>query len=115
MLVRVPMRMEPVSPRSRQWNQIPVSAPISTSPITTAVGAMKASSAIRGVTPSSENTVPYGQRDNSGINQLPFSDTGTQPQHQGDVLDGGARGTFAQIVQPSDQYRLPIGFIPGDK
>ena len=58
MLVRAPMRMMPMSPRTRQWNQMPVSAPITTSPITAAVGAMKASGAIVGVTPSSEKTVP---------------------------------------------------------
>ena len=58
MLVRAPMRMMPMSPRTRQWNQIPVSDPITTSPITAAVGAMNASSAMTGVTPSSEKTVP---------------------------------------------------------
>jgi hypothetical protein len=52
------MRMMPMSPRTRQWNQIPVSEPMTTSPMIAAVGAMKASSAICGVTPSSEKTVP---------------------------------------------------------
>ena len=40
MLVRAPMRIEFMSPRTRQWNQIPVSEPTTTSPITAAVGAM---------------------------------------------------------------------------
>ena len=53
-LVRAPMRMMFMSPRTRQWNQMPVSEPISTSPITAAPGAMKASGATFGVTPSSE-------------------------------------------------------------
>ena len=53
MLVRAPMRMKFMSPRTRQWNQMPVSEPISTSPITAAVGAMNASGAIFGVMPSS--------------------------------------------------------------
>ena len=61
MLVRAPMRMLFMSPRTRQWNQIPVSDPITTSPMTAAVGAMKASSAMVGVTPSNEKMVPYGQ------------------------------------------------------
>jgi hypothetical protein len=47
-----------ISPRTRQWNQIPVSDPITTSPMTAAVGAINASSAIVGVTPSSEKTLP---------------------------------------------------------
>jgi hypothetical protein len=42
-----------LSPRTTQANQMPVSAPISTSPITAAVGAMKAVGWIRGTTPSS--------------------------------------------------------------
>jgi hypothetical protein len=37
-----------------QWNQMPVSEPTSTSPITTAPGAINASGATLGVTPSSE-------------------------------------------------------------
>ena len=53
MLVRAPMRTWQRSPRTRQWNQTPVSEPISTSPITAAVGAMNASGATFGVTPSS--------------------------------------------------------------
>ena len=48
-----------VSPRTRQWNQMPVSEPITTSPITAAVGAMKASGAIFGVTPSSVEHRPH--------------------------------------------------------
>ena len=63
MLVRAPMRMMPMSPRTRQWNHTPVSDPITTSPMIAAVGAMKASSAMMGVTPFREKTVPYGQLD----------------------------------------------------
>ena len=51
--MRAPMRMMLVSPRSTQWNQTPLSGPISTSPITAAVGAMNASGATFGVMPSS--------------------------------------------------------------
>jgi len=58
MLVRAPIRIEFMSPRTRQWNQIPVSDPTTTSPMTAAVGAMNASSAIVGVTPSREKMVP---------------------------------------------------------
>src|ERR1700761_4945712 len=86
MLVRAPMRMEFMSPRSRQWNQMPVSDPITTSPITAAVGAMKASSAICGVTPFREKTVPHGQR--SGI--LHFPHTLVDAHHQTDILHGSA-------------------------
>jgi hypothetical protein len=53
MLVRSPIWMYYRSPRTRQWNQMPVSEPTTTSPITAAVGAMKASGATFGVTPSS--------------------------------------------------------------
>ena len=51
-LVRAPMRMMFMSPRTRQLNQTPLSAPITTSPITAALGAMKASGAMVGTTPS---------------------------------------------------------------
>jgi len=48
MLVRAPMRIGCMSPRMTQPNQTLEPGPISTSPITTAPGAMKASGAIRG-------------------------------------------------------------------
>ena len=59
------------SPRTRQWNQIPVSAPITTSPITAAVGAMKASAAITGVTPSARRRAEAAIG-GSGMSQLPL-------------------------------------------
>ena len=51
MLVRAPIRIGATSPRIVTWNQTLACEPISTSPTTTAPGAMKASSAIRGQTP----------------------------------------------------------------
>ena len=108
-----------MSPRTRQWNQMPVSDPISTSPITAAVGAMKASAAIlRRHAVQARNTVPGGgcttTRCGSGIRQLAGTDTGMQPQHQGDVLHGRARRPFAQVVQPRDQHRLAVFLVGVD-
>src|SRR5690349_10518027 len=95
MFVRAPMRMMFMSPRTRQWNQIPVSGPISTSPITAAEGATNASGAILGVTPSSEKIGPVPvtgtapPRDDSGIHRLPRGHARVQAEHEADVLDGG--------------------------
>ena len=50
-LVRAPMRMTFTSPRTTTLNQMPLSGPISVSPITVAFGATKAVSAIVGVMP----------------------------------------------------------------
>src|SRR5215210_920439 len=88
MFVRAPIRIEFMSPRTRQWNQIPVSEPITTSPMIAAVGAINASAAMIGVTPSSENTVPGGGwGTTSGISHLlRGTDTALQPEHQADVL-----------------------------
>ena len=51
MLTRLPMRMTFMSPRTRQPNQMLVSAPISTSPMTLAVGARKTLGSMVGQTP----------------------------------------------------------------
>src|ERR1700712_991803 len=129
MLVRAARRMEFMAPRTRQWNQTPVSDPITTSPIMAAVGAMKASSAICGVTPSREKTGPYGQVFLgivssgivllgivlSGIQQLPSTYACVQTEHEGDVLDGGTGCPFAEVVQARDQHRLTVFFVGVDR
>src|ERR1017187_8858597 len=102
-LVRAPMRTEFMSPRTRQWNQTPVSDPIATSPITAAVGAMNASSAIVGVTPCNEKIGPNPPYGRSGMRHFPRPDACVQPKHQADVLHRGARRTLAEIVEARDQ------------
>src|ERR1700679_4348217 len=91
MFVLAPIRIEFMSPRTRQWNQTPLSEPTTTSPITAAVGAMNASSAIVGVTPSSEKIGPNPPwRGRSGIRHFAFADALMQAKHQSDILHGGA-------------------------
>ena len=105
-----------MSPRTRQWNQIPVSEPITTSPITAAVGAMKASGAIVGVTPSSEKIGPEAASIGigSGIRHFPRADAGVQAKHQPDVLHRGAGRALAEIVQARDQHRLTVFLVGVD-
>src|SRR5258706_8936191 len=100
MLVWAPMRIALLSPRNTQPYQIDEPAPISTSPMTTAVSAMKASGAIRGSRPPKALIKP----------DMLASLTG-QSQHQLDVLDGGTGGAFAQIVEPRHQHRLTLRLI----
>src|SRR5271155_2502835 len=102
------MRIEFRSPRTRQWNQIPVSEPTATSPITAAVGAMNASAAIVGVTPFSEKTGPNPPYGRAGMHHFPAPHAFMQTQHKADILPRRPRRTFAEIVEPSHQNGLTV-------
>src|SRR5271155_5388570 len=102
------MRIEFRSPRTRQWNQIPVSEPTATSPITAAVGAMNASAAIVGVAPFSEKTGPNPPYGRSGMHHFPTPDTFMQTEHKSDILHHRPGRTFAEIVEPRDQHGLTV-------
>src|ERR1051326_4834320 len=108
MLVRAPMRIEFRSPRTMQWNQMPVSAPTVTSPMTAAVGAMNASGAMVGEPPFREKIGPYPPYGRSGMGHLARADAFVQAQHEADVLDRGAGGAFAEIVPPRDQHDIGV-------
>ncbi len=81
--------------------------PITTSPITAAVGAMNASAAMVGVMPSNEKIGPNPPRGRSGMRHFPRPDAFVQAKHQSDVLHSGLRTRpLAEIVEPRDQHGL---------
>src|SRR5262249_13312760 len=112
MLVSAPTRMRLVSPRSTQPNQMLARGPISTSPMMTAPGAMKASGAMRGWRPS-KGMINGCMRLASGEHRLLLEPGGLGPAgHQVHVLHRLARGALHQIVDDRDQDRTalhPVG------
>src|SRR4029077_1372336 len=104
-LVSAPMRMLLVSPRSTQPTQMLARGPISTSPMMTAVGAMKASGAILGCRPSKgmiSGCISTPSRKHGRL----LETGGLRPaRHQVHVLHGLAGGALDQIVDGRDQDR----------
>src|SRR5215470_17463553 len=112
MLVSAPTRMLLVSARMMQLYQMLARGPISTSPMMTAPGAMKASGAMRGWRPS-KGMMNGCMRAASREHRLLLEAGGLGPAgHQVHVLHRLARGTLHQIVDDRDQDRAalhPVG------
>ena len=114
MLVPEPIRIAFVSPRSTQCHHTLAPAPISTSPMTLAVGATQASEAMRGVTPSSVHSGPSMGKRWLLIDVLAGGGWRVQAEHQPQVLHCGARCAFAEVVEPGHQHRVAMGWAGVD-
>src|SRR6516164_2541173 len=113
MLLSAPMRMALVSPRSTQPYQMLARGPISTSPMMTALGAMKASGAMRGCLPSKGMIRGCMAVPCLWEHRLLFEARCLHPAcHQVHVLHRLARGALHQVVDDRDQDRTarnPVG------
>src|SRR5579884_4264021 len=100
MLVRLPMRIELTSPRMTALNHTLDSAPITTSPITTAVSSINALSAMVGVMPWNERIIAGHCRPcrhaNQGVALTPFPAVLYADPHAQTILTDPSHGYSAE-------------------